>query len=157
MKKETVGTILALSTAFISGLAIPANKLFVVDLDPTVFTAVRALVIGIVFFIFASFQSKSKKFKKVPWGYLLAIAIIGGSFAFLMFFSGLNRLVSIAIGSTLTWVDLSLLSFIKNLLILDPFPLIHMKYFLKHFFFWYGKPRINHGINRIFHSHTLHF
>jgi len=90
MKKETVGTILALSTAFISGLAIPANKLFVVDLDPTVFTAVRALVIGIVFFIFASFQSKSKKFKKVPWGYLLAIAIIGGSFAFLMFFSGLK-------------------------------------------------------------------
>ena len=90
MKKETVGTILALSTAFISGLAIPANKLFVVNLDPTVFTAVRALVIGIVFFIFASFQSKRKKFKKVPWGYLFAIAIIGGSFAFLMFFSGLK-------------------------------------------------------------------
>ncbi len=90
MKKETAGTILALLTAFISGLAIPANKLFVVDLDPTVFTAIRALVIGIVFFIFASLQSKRKKFKKVPWGYLLAIAIIGGSFAFLMFFTGLK-------------------------------------------------------------------
>jgi len=92
MRKETLGTILALLTAFISGLAIPANKLFVVNLDPTVFTAIRALFIGIIFFVFASFQSKSKqkKFKKVPWGYLLAIALIGGSFAFLLFFSGLR-------------------------------------------------------------------
>jgi len=90
MRKETAGTILALFTAFISGLAIPANKLFVVDLDPTVFTAVRALIIGIVFYALASFQSKRKKFKKVPWKYLLAIAVIGGSFAFLLFFSGLK-------------------------------------------------------------------
>lgn len=92
MRKETLGTILALATAFISGLAIPINKIFVVGLDPTVFTAVRALFIGIIFFVIASFQSKSKrkKFKKVPWGYLLAIAVIGGSFAFLLFFSGLK-------------------------------------------------------------------
>ena len=92
MKKETLGTIFALITAFISGLAIPVNKIFVVDLDPTVFTAVRALFIGIIFYILASFQSKSKrkKFKKVSWKYLLAIAVIGGSFAFLLFFTGLK-------------------------------------------------------------------
>lgn len=92
MKKETLGTLLAITTAFISGLAIPVNKIFVVGLDPTVFTAVRALFIGIIFFILASFQSKFnyKKFKKVPWKYLLAIAIVGGSFAFLMFFTGLK-------------------------------------------------------------------
>jgi len=92
MKKETLGTILALVTAFISGLAIPVNKIFVVGLDPTVFTAVRALVIGIIFYIIASFQGKSKrkKFKKVPWKYLIAIAIVGGSFAFLLFFTGLK-------------------------------------------------------------------
>ena len=92
MKKEYLGTLFAIITAFISGLAIPINKIFVVDLDPTVFTAVRALFIGIIFFILASFQSKFnyKKFKKVPWKYLLAIGLIGGSFAFLMFFTGLK-------------------------------------------------------------------
>jgi len=92
MRKETLGTILALTTAFISGLAIPINKIFVVGLDPTVFTAIRGLFIGIIFFVIVSFQSKSeqKKFKKVPWKYLIAIAIIGGSFAFLMFFTGLK-------------------------------------------------------------------
>jgi len=92
MKKETLGTIFALITAFISGLAIPVNKIFVVDLDPTVFTAVRALFIGIIFYVLTSFQSKSKrkKFKKVSWKYLLAIAVIGGSFAFLLFFTGLK-------------------------------------------------------------------
>lgn len=92
MRKETLGTILAMTTALISGLAIPVNKIFVVDLDPTVFTAVRALFIGIIFFVLASFQSKSKhkKFKKVPWKYLIAIGVVGGSFAFLMFFTGLK-------------------------------------------------------------------
>lgn len=92
MNKETLGTLLALATAFISGIAIPINKIFVVDLDPTVFTAIRALFIGIVFFILVSFQSKFdyKKFKKVPWKYLLLIGIIGGSFAFLFFFTGLK-------------------------------------------------------------------
>jgi len=92
MKKEYLGTLFAIITAFISGLAIPINKIFVVDLDPTVFTAVRALFIGIIFFILASFQSKFnyKKFRKVSWKYLLAIGLIGGSFAFLMFFTGLK-------------------------------------------------------------------
>ncbi|MFQ6020399.1 MAG: DMT family transporter [Candidatus Aenigmatarchaeota archaeon] len=92
MKKETLGTLLAIMTAFVSGIAIPINKIFVVDLDPTVFTAIRALIIGVIFFILASFQSKFdyQKFKKVPWKYLLAIGIIGGSFAFLMFFTGLK-------------------------------------------------------------------
>ena len=92
MKKENLGTILAIAAAVFSGIAIPVNKWFVVDLDPTVFTAVRALIIGIVFFFIASFQSKFKykNFKKVSWKYLLAIAIIGGSFAFLMFFTGLK-------------------------------------------------------------------
>jgi len=96
MKKEKLGTLLALATALISGLAIPVNKMFVVGLDPTVFTAVRALFIGIIFFVLASFQNRFnyKKFKKVPWKYLLAIGVIGGSFAFLMFFSGLKLTTS---------------------------------------------------------------
>jgi drug/metabolite transporter (DMT)-like permease len=92
MNKEALGTLLAVLTAIISGIAIPINKIFVVDLDPTVFTAVRSLIIGVIFLIIASFQSNFdyKKFKKVSWKYLLAIAIIGGAFAFLLFFNGLK-------------------------------------------------------------------
>ena len=92
MKKEGLGTSLALLTAIISGFAIFANKIFIVDLDPAVFTAFRAMIIGLLFFIIASFQCKFdfSGFKKVPWKYLLAIGIIGGGLAFLLFFSGLK-------------------------------------------------------------------
>lgn len=92
MNNETKGTILAIITAIISGIAIPANKMFVVSLDPTVFTALRSIIIGIIFFVLASFQSNFdfKKFKKVSWKYLFAIAFIGGAIAFLLFFSGLK-------------------------------------------------------------------
>jgi len=91
MKKETKGTILAILAAIVSGIAIPVNKFFIVNLDPTVFTAVRAVIIGVMFLIVASFQSKFnyKTFKKVSWTYLLAIAVIGGAIAFLLFFNGL--------------------------------------------------------------------
>jgi drug/metabolite transporter (DMT)-like permease len=91
MKKETFGTFLAIVTALFSGLAIPMNKLFVVDLDPTVFTAIRGLIIGIIFYIIFLFEGRSTpKKSKIHWKYLLSIAIIGGSFAFLLFFTGLK-------------------------------------------------------------------
>lgn len=90
MNKETKGTMFAIFTALISGIAIPVNKMFVIDLDPTVFTAVRGLLIGTVFLMLASFQRKGRKFKKVSWKYLLAIGIIGGGIAFLLYFTGLK-------------------------------------------------------------------
>ncbi len=92
MEKETTGAILAILTAIISGISIPLNKLFIVDLNPTVFTAVRAIIIGTVFLVIVSFQSKFdyKKFKHVPWKYLVAIGVIGGAFAFLLYFTGLQ-------------------------------------------------------------------
>jgi drug/metabolite transporter (DMT)-like permease len=92
MKKEVLGTLLAILAAVISGIAIPVNKIFVVNLDPTVFTAIRAVIIGVAFFIIASFKSKFnyKKFNKVSWRYLLSIAVIGGAFAFILFFNGLS-------------------------------------------------------------------
>jgi len=92
MKKEFKGTLLAIFTAIISGFAIIANKIFIVDLDPTVFTSIRALIIGIIFFIIGSFQCKFdyKKFKKVSLSYLIIIGLIGGGLAFLLFFSGLK-------------------------------------------------------------------
>jgi drug/metabolite transporter (DMT)-like permease len=90
--KERLGTIFAITAAIISGFSIPLNKIFVVNLDPTVFTAVRSVIIGVAFFTIISYRSKFsyKNFKKVSWKYMILIAIIGGSFAFLLFFNGLK-------------------------------------------------------------------
>ena len=92
MKKELLGTVLAILTAVVSGFSIIANKIFIVDLDPVVFTSVRALFIGIIFFIISSINCKFnyKKFKKVSWKYLIFIGLIGGAIAFLFFFTGLK-------------------------------------------------------------------
>lgn len=92
MKNELLGTILAILTAVVSGFSIIANKVFIVDLDPIVFTSIRALFIGIVFFVISSIECKFeyKKFKKVSWKYLIAIGLIGGAIAFLFFFTGLK-------------------------------------------------------------------
>jgi drug/metabolite transporter (DMT)-like permease len=92
MKKEFFGTLLAILAAVVSGFSIIANKVFIVDLDPTVFTSIRALFIGIVCFIISSIECKFKykKFKTVSWKYLVAIGLIGGAIAFLLFFTGLK-------------------------------------------------------------------
>lgn len=91
MNKEALGTLLAVLTAVISGVSIPLNKIFVVNLDPTLFTALRSLIIGIIFLFIISRQNFNlKKFKKLQWKYLLAIALVGGATAFLLFFSGLK-------------------------------------------------------------------
>ncbi|HJW97161.1 MAG TPA: DMT family transporter [archaeon] len=96
MKKETLGTILAVLTAVISGIAIPLNKVFVVNLEPAVFTALRAFIIGLIFLAFAGWASRKSKsaFKKVPWKYLILIGVIGGGLAFLLYFSGLSLTTS---------------------------------------------------------------
>jgi len=90
--KEMKGTILAILTAIVSGIAIPINKIFVVSMDPLIFTALRSLLIGIFFFILLSFKwnFSFKKFREIKWKYLLAIAFVGGSLAFLFFFTGLK-------------------------------------------------------------------
>ena len=99
MNKEAFGTVLAVMAAVISGFAIPVNKVFVVGIDPLVFTAVRALIIGLVFLLLAGLHNKYAKRKysfvkwkqgRVQWKCMIAIGIIGGGLAFLMFFTGLK-------------------------------------------------------------------
>jgi drug/metabolite transporter (DMT)-like permease len=92
MKKEFFGTLLAILAAVVSGFSIVANKVFITDLDPTIFTAIRALFIGIICFMISSIECrfKYKKFKRVSWKYLIAIGFIGGAIAFLLFFTGLK-------------------------------------------------------------------
>lgn len=92
MNNETKGMILALLAAVFSGIAIPANKFFIVNLNPAVFTAVRSVIIGVVFLIVAAYPAvkEHKRFRKAPWRYLIAIAAIGGAAAFLLYFTGLQ-------------------------------------------------------------------
>lgn len=92
MNKQTLGILLALCTAVLSGIAIPANKLFIVKTDPAVFTAVRGIIIGVLFLALSLWLNRGKKTKlfKVDWKYLAGIAVIGGAAAFLLYFNGLQ-------------------------------------------------------------------
>jgi len=92
MSKEGIGTFLAFLTAIVSGVSIFANKFFITGLDATVFTAVRAIIIGLVFLVLSFYfhSWKAKENKKIHWGYLLFIGIVGGGIAFLLFFNGLQ-------------------------------------------------------------------
>lgn len=89
---EFKGTFLVFITALISGISIVANKAFVEKMDPLIFTATRALLIGIAFFIISFYIAKKQKtkFKQSSWKYLISIGIIGGGFAFWLFFTGLK-------------------------------------------------------------------
>jgi len=89
MNKEVKGTIFAIIAAIISGFSIPLNKIFVVNLNPTIFTAIRSLLIGIVFLIITYSSQRHIKIK-TNGKYLALIAIIGGAIAFLLFFTGLK-------------------------------------------------------------------
>ena len=89
--KELLGTMLAVFAAVISGIAIPINKIFVVDIDPSVFTAIRAVMVGLVFLLISfATHGVSRKHLKQDWKYLAIIAVIGGALAFLLFFNGLK-------------------------------------------------------------------
>ncbi len=92
MDNETKGTLLALATAVISGISIPVNKLFVVNIDPTVFTAIRGLIIGLIFLVISWKTKKLTKdvIKEQKWLYLVLIGLIGGGLAFLLYFHGLQ-------------------------------------------------------------------
>jgi drug/metabolite transporter (DMT)-like permease len=97
-KNEILGTLLILSTAIISGFSIIANKFFVVSIDPLLFTALRAFFIGIIFLVISLYiqkTTKQKKFKQTSWKNLLLIGIIGGGFAFWLFFAGLKMTLGI--------------------------------------------------------------
>lgn len=92
MSRELIGTILVILTAIFSGFNIVANKYFLAAVDPLILTAIRGLMIGILF-LFISLVVANKdngQFKHTSWKNLLLIGIIGGGIAFWMFFSGLK-------------------------------------------------------------------
>lgn len=92
-KNEIRGTLLVLLTAIVSGFSIIANKFFVVKIDPLLLVAMRGLGIGIIFFLISLYfyrKGGCKKPKERSWKALLSIGIIGGGFAFWLFFTGLK-------------------------------------------------------------------
>ena len=92
-KRELFGVLLAILTAIVSGVSIVANRLFIIKIDPFVFTTIRSFFIGLVFLVISFFACnfKIKKFRKVSWWTLVLIGIIGGSAPFLLFFIGLKE------------------------------------------------------------------
>lgn len=92
-KRELFGVLLAILTAIVSGVSIVANRLFIIKIDPFVFTTIRSFFIGLVFLVISFFACnfKIKKFRKVSWWTLVMIGIIGGSAPFLLFFIGLKE------------------------------------------------------------------
>jgi drug/metabolite transporter (DMT)-like permease len=71
---ERMGTLLAVMAALISGISIPANKVFIV------------VFLGISYFV----REKKKKFIDVPLKQLALIAVVGGAIAFYLYFTGLK-------------------------------------------------------------------
>jgi len=118
-RKELIGTLLIILTALISGIAVAVHKYFIMRIDPLVFTALRAFFIGIVFlFLSLYFTRRQKTFNKVSWKWLVAIGIIGGGFAFWMYFSGLTMTLAGRAGfihKTLPiWVGILAFIFLKE-------------------------------------------
>jgi drug/metabolite transporter (DMT)-like permease len=94
-KREALGTLLAVLTACVSGIAVFANKIFVTGMDPALFTAARAMIIGLIFLLlsFAAGSFRPDR-RRIPWLWLFLVGVVGGGLAFLMFFSGLQLTTS---------------------------------------------------------------
>ncbi len=98
-KTLRTGILLALSTAAISGLSNFVAKMSVtVVKDATVFTFLKnaivgALVIGLVV-LFVKWK-ELKTLNRMDWLKLIAIAVVGGSVPFLLFFNGLTQTTAV--------------------------------------------------------------
>lgn len=109
----------ALLTAFISGLANFLNKEIIISgINPVALTALKNGLVGLVFIGITLPLLKTQKLQKTDWLKFIAIAIIGGSIPFILFFKGLALSTAIKgsfIHKTLfIWVALWSLFFLKK-------------------------------------------
>jgi drug/metabolite transporter (DMT)-like permease len=97
MNRRTAGVALAFVTACISGVSIWLNGRAVTHFsDATVYTTAKNLVAGALLLVLLfSFGSRSRvslpSIARWRWPALLAVAVIGGSVPFVLFFEGLQR------------------------------------------------------------------
>lgn len=90
-KNRTIGLLLVLSTAVISGFSIFINKYGVKETNPYVFTFVKNLIAALPFlFLAIPAYREIKKLDVKNKILLLMIAVVGGSIPFLLFFKGLS-------------------------------------------------------------------
>jgi drug/metabolite transporter (DMT)-like permease len=89
------GVILALATAFISGVSIYVNAFAVKQLpDPAVYTTLKNGVAALLLIGVASLTVDRAAIKAMParsWAWLAVIGIVGGSVPFVLFFTGLAQ------------------------------------------------------------------
>lgn len=119
------GIYLALITATISGFSIFFSKISVSVSDPIVFTTLKnglvAIVLSFLLLGLGLFE-KLKKLSRKDWLKLILIGIIGGSFPFALFFTGLTMTPAVnaaIIHKTLyLWVGFLAIIFLKEKLTL---------------------------------------
>jgi drug/metabolite transporter (DMT)-like permease len=97
MNRRTAGIALAFVTACISGVSIWLNGRAVTHFsDATVYTTAKNLVAGVLLLVLLlGFGSRSRaslpSIARRRWPALLAVAVVGGSVPFVLFFEGLQR------------------------------------------------------------------
>jgi drug/metabolite transporter (DMT)-like permease len=87
--------VFSLLTAFISGISVFANGIFVTKADPILFAFVRNILVAVFLtgLLLGSHSfSKLKSLTRKEWGKLMAIGVIGGGIPFALFFSGLAQI-----------------------------------------------------------------
>lgn len=94
MSRRMVGVALAFTTALVSGVAIYVNGYAVKHFDsPTVYTTAKNAVAGLLLLLAFAFRPHERPAARRAraWPALLAVAVIGGSVPFVLFFEGLAR------------------------------------------------------------------
>ena len=87
------GVFLVISTAVISGFAIFINSYAVKDIDSSLFTFLKNIVVALLLFAVILGIREYRELRELTrkqWMQLAAIGLIGGSIPFLLFFRGLQ-------------------------------------------------------------------
>lgn len=115
------GITFAFITAFISGISVFSNGLFVTQTDPLAFAFFRNAIVALLLtgILFLTGSSKQLfQLSKKSWLKLIAIGITGGGIPFALFFMGLSRVGStnanIINKSLFLWVAVFALPFLKE-------------------------------------------
>lgn len=115
------GVLLAVSTAFISGVSVFLNKFGVAGINPFLFAFIKNLLVGIFAFSIIMLLGNLKELrllKKKDWMKLSLIGFVGGSIPFLLFFYALKTVSAInasAIQKTMfVWVAIMASTILKE-------------------------------------------
>ncbi len=93
---ERKGILLVLATAVISGVSIYINAIGVKFSNPAVFTGMKNLLVGVLFFsviLLLKEWPQIKQLTRKQWYQLITIGLVGGAIPFLLFFKGLSMTI----------------------------------------------------------------